>query len=99
MAVRDKPSEYGGRPQRNTIQPPVAPNGQPGHEPTASEKLRLTYLTGQDEDSTKLPDNGESFSGLLPIKQAREDAPVHQNVFGEDVALSDDPIGYEYESP
>lgn len=88
MAVRDKPSEYGGKVQRNGIQPPVTPKGAPGHEPTASEKLRLTYLTGQDEDSTKAPDNGEAFSGLLPAKEATELAKAEkttQNVHGDDL--------------
>lgn len=96
MAARDKPSEYGGKVQRNGIQPPVAPSGAPGHELTASEKLRMIYQTGQDADSTKLPDNGESFNGLLPLKEAREQAPVASNIYGEDVAVTDEPIGYEY---
>lgn len=53
------PSEFGGKVQKNGIQPQSpnarSPRGFPpagGHEPTASEKLRLVYMTGQDEDST-----------------------------------------------
>lgn len=87
MAVRDKPSEYGGRVQRNGIQPPVTPKGAPGHEPTASEKLRLIYQTGQDEDSTRNPDSErESFNGLLPPKEAIEVAKrekTQENVHGD----------------
>lgn len=51
------PSEFDGTgSQRNTIAPPP-------HEMTPSEKMRLVYLTGQDEDQTAVPDSGESFRG------------------------------------
>jgi hypothetical protein len=60
-----KPSEFEGHRQRNTLAPPVTPAGTRGHEPTPSERLRLTYLTGQSEDSTALPVDGV-MEGLLP---------------------------------
>lgn len=58
-------SEFGGKVQRNGIQPPVTPNGHKGHQPTASEKLSLLYRTGT-EDSTADPDGGLAMTGLLP---------------------------------
>jgi hypothetical protein len=72
MPDKFPPSEFGGKGQRNTIQPPVTPRGHAGHSPTESERLRLQYLTGQDEDSTRDPDGGEAFTGLLPEEEARE---------------------------
>lgn len=72
------PSEYGGKVQRNTVQPPRTPRGHKGHTPTASEKATLMYTTGDDEDSTKPPDNGEAFSGLLPEKEARAAMPKQE---------------------
>jgi len=60
------PSEYGGHTQRNGIAPPRTPLGKVGHSPTASEKLRLLYITGQNEDSTANPQpKREAFHGLL----------------------------------
>jgi hypothetical protein len=56
-----QPSEFGGRIQRNGIQPLP-------HIPTASEKLSLMYRTG-DVDGSKEPDGGLSFSGLIPADQ------------------------------
>ena len=42
------PTEYGGdSPLKNTVQG-LGPNGE--RKLSTSEKLRLTYLTGQDED-------------------------------------------------
>lgn len=72
MAVNlDAPSEFGGSRRTKTgLQP------RP-HRPTASEQLRLTYLNG---DPTGLvhdaPDNGESFTGLLPepLQRAQREA-------------------------
>lgn len=56
------PSEFGGKAQKNRVQPPP-------HEPTASEKMMLLYTTG-DDTGTKDPDkNGESFDGLLPYDE------------------------------
>lgn len=75
MPDRMPPSEYGGRVQRNTIQPPISPSGMKGHSPDAAEKLRLQYMTGQDEDSTVDHDNGEAFSGILPLDEALEAMP------------------------
>lgn len=69
------PSEYGGKTQRNGIQPPVSPSGMKGHTPTADEKQRLLHSTGQTEDSTSPPDGGEAFSGILPLREAQEKAP------------------------
>lgn len=75
MPDRGAPSEFGGKVQRNGIQPPVSPSGMKGHTPDANEKLRLFYQTGQTEDSTKLRDGGETFSGLLPLKEQIAVAP------------------------
>jgi hypothetical protein len=66
----ERPTEYGGSPQRNGIQPPVTPDGKPGHLPTSTEELRLQYLTGQMADSTRKPDDGEAFAGLDPLDTA-----------------------------
>jgi hypothetical protein len=53
-------SEFGGRGvNRNGIYPSP-------HIPTASERLRLIYRTG-DMSGLTLPDGGEAFSGLLPL--------------------------------
>lgn len=60
------PSEFGGKVQRNRVQPPP-------HIPTPSERMMLLYTTGS-ESGTQDPDGGESFSGLLPIERAREAA-------------------------
>lgn len=68
------PSEFGGKAQRNRVQPPVTPDGRAGHTPTASEQVMLTYTTG-DPTGVSDPDNGEAFSGLLPIEQAKELIP------------------------
>lgn len=56
-------SEFGGKVQRNRVQPPP-------HVPTASERLMLTYTTG-DESGVLDQDAGEVFSGVLP-KEAQE---------------------------
>jgi hypothetical protein len=60
-------SEFGGRGvQKNTIYGPP-------HSPEAYEKLRLVYLTGQDEDSTVSPDSeGDAFQGLLKLREQLE---------------------------
>ena len=71
MAPRLKPSEFGGTTQRNGIAPPLTPRGNTGHVDLAAyEKLRLEYLTGQSEDTTRKPDNGEVFTGILPLDEA-----------------------------
>lgn len=44
------PSEFGGKVQDNTIQG-RSPNGEFIHQPTASERLRLTYVAGVPADS------------------------------------------------
>lgn len=76
MGNFDKPSEYGGKVQRNTIQPPVTPRGHKGHtQLTNDELLRLTYLTGQTIDTTRNPDGGEAFAGLLPLEEAQKINP------------------------
>lgn len=63
MPIADKPTEFGGKVQKNGIQPRKTPINGEGHEPSASEKLRLIYTTGQDADSTLTPDGGVSFHG------------------------------------
>lgn len=69
-----KATEFGGGVQRNTIQPPVTPKGNKGHTPDSAETLRLQYLTGQIEDSTKDPD-GVSFDGLRPLPEVLAELP------------------------
>lgn len=66
MPAQGPASEFGGKVQRNGIQPPVTPLGHKGHQPTASEKLSLIYRTGQEEDSTLDADGGLAMTGLLP---------------------------------
>ena len=61
--------------QRNTLFPPVTPEGKQGHTPNSQDLLRLHYLTGQTVDSTKDPDGGEAFEGLLPIELAEQINP------------------------
>lgn len=54
------PSEFGGKVRKNRTQPFP-------HEPTASERLMLTYTTG-DPSGVFDPDQGEAFSGLSPYE-------------------------------
>jgi hypothetical protein len=76
MPASNVPSEFGGNPQRNTIQPPVTPRGHKGHtDLTNDELLRLGYLTGQTTDTTKDPDGGEAFAGLMPLSEAAKINP------------------------
>lgn len=73
-----KPSEFGGKPLKNGIQPPVAPSGLPGHTPTASEKLRLLRTTAQENDQTVIPsqkDQDAIWSGLETEKVAEANMP------------------------
>lgn len=64
------PSEFGGKVQKNRIQPPATPEGGAGHQPSVSEQLLLMYTTGQIEDSTRDPEKlGESFQGLLTYEE------------------------------
>lgn len=63
MPDRLKPSEMGGKVQRNRVQPSP-------HSATASEKLMLTYTTGDAEPTVNSePDGGEAFAGLLPYDE------------------------------
>jgi hypothetical protein len=55
-----KASEFGGKIMRNRVQPLP-------HVPTQSERLMLLYTTG-DSSGTSMPDNGETFAGLLPYE-------------------------------
>jgi len=72
MSARLRPSEFGGTTQRNGIAPPVTPRGHRGHtELSAEEKMKLFYRTGQDEDTTADPDDGEAFTGLLPEEEQK----------------------------
>lgn len=43
-----KPSEFDGQPNINGIMSDVDPDGRPGHELSAHEKMRLMYRAGQD---------------------------------------------------
>ena len=63
MADTMGPSEFGGKVQRNGVQPFP-------HEPTASEKLSLVYRTGSEAGDAK-PDGGVAFAGLLPTREQR----------------------------
>lgn len=74
MPDRGKPSEFGGKVQKNGIQPqvPVAlsPRGVPpvsGHEMTPSEELRQIYRTGTT-DQTADPDP-DAFVGGRDIPE------------------------------
>lgn len=58
------PSEFGGKVRLNRTQPSP-------HEVTPSERLMLTYTTG-DETGNSDPDDGEAFSGLLPLDEQAE---------------------------
>lgn len=81
------PSEFGGKTQPNGIQPPRTPRGQAGHTMTESERLRMIYQTGQDEDSTAMPDNGEAFSGLVDIETQKASLPPVKNVYDEELEI------------
>lgn len=79
MSVRVQPSEFGGTTQRSGIAPPITPKGHAGHRDlSAAEKVHLMYVTGQDIDTTRAPDNGESFIGILPLQEAIEAMPVQE---------------------
>ena len=70
------PSEFGFKSQRNTLPPVRAPKGPTGHtDLTASEQLRLSYLTGKPDDPTSLPDGGASMEGLLPLSETEAPEP------------------------
>jgi len=73
------PSEWGGRVQKNRVQPPITPAGTQGHNPLddPSEQVMLTYTTG-DPTGLSDPDDGEAFAGLLPLEQALELLPEHE---------------------
>lgn len=59
------PSEFGFKSQPNTLPPVRAPKPPTGHTAaTASEKLRLSYLTGKPDDLESRPDGGASMQGL-----------------------------------
>lgn len=67
--MANRPTEFGGAIQRNGIMPPVTPKGNKGHTVlTAAEMLALGYKTGQVDDTTRKPDNGETFEGILPLE-------------------------------
>ena len=59
-----KPSEFGGRVQRNRVQPPP-------HVPTPSERLMLMYTTGDESGLVEPDPNGDVFAGFLPEVQQR----------------------------
>lgn len=61
-------SEFGGKQQKNRVQPGITPNGDPGHTPTASEEMMLTYTTG-DPSGLSDPDGGAAWNGLLPADE------------------------------
>jgi hypothetical protein len=57
------PSEFGGKPQHNKVQPPP-------HVPKPSERLMLEYTTGDQSGRTD-PDAGEVFAGLRTAETQR----------------------------
>lgn len=57
------PSEFGGKTMRNGVQPFP-------HVPTASERLSLTYRTG-DPSGVKDLDGGDAFAGVLPLTKQK----------------------------
>lgn len=65
MPEQMPPSEFGGRPMRNGVQPPP-------HIPTASERLSLTYRTGDESGQVKEDSEGVIMSGLLPKRVQEE---------------------------
>lgn len=77
MAVKLKATEFGGTTQRNGIAPPTTPRGQKGHTVlSAAELLHLGYVTGQETDTTRVPQpNGESFEGLDSLEEAKARMP------------------------
>jgi hypothetical protein len=80
MADEVGPSEFGGKPQLNRVQPSTTPAGTKGHAPDPSERLMLVYTTG-DESGLSDPDGGEAFAGLLPLEEALKLLP-EQEKFG-----------------
>lgn len=59
-----KPSEFGGKVQRNRVQPLP-------HVPTPSERLMLMYTTGDESGLTEPDPNNDVFAGFLPADQQR----------------------------
>jgi hypothetical protein len=57
MATTGGPSEFGGKQQRNGVQPPP-------HRPTSSEALMLGYTTGDETGASAR--NSVAFEGLNP---------------------------------
>lgn len=87
------PSEFGGKQQLNGVQPPLTPLRDPGHTPTASEKLSLVYRTGSEDGInpiTKLPipDDGEQFRGMLPLAEQIKRRKA-EGVIGQRESLDD----------
>jgi hypothetical protein len=78
MADNAGPSEFGGKPMRNTLMPPKTPIGDPGHTNLeAYEKLRLMYRAGVNVDegapstSDYRPDAWEGLDPPLPKAKPR----------------------------
>ena len=72
MPNLNAPTEFGGKVQKNRVQPRITPDGKPGHEATSSEELMLVYTTGsEDNDPVAHPPdkNGEAFEGVLPLEE------------------------------
>lgn len=89
MANRDQPTEYGGKPMPNGIQPRRTPAGKAGHRATSEEEMRLiktTYQPGGLEavNQEARLDNGEAFSGLLP-RSVQEKLAPKPKLFIEDM--------------
>lgn len=57
-------SEFGGKVQRNRVQPPP-------HVPTPSERLMLMYTTGDESGLTDPDPNNDVFLGFLPEEEQR----------------------------
>jgi hypothetical protein len=81
-----KPSEFGGKVQKNRVQPAITPDGLPGHLPTASEQMMLTYTTG-DTSGLKDPDNGAAWNGFIPYDEKVQevlDTGIDPNLLADD---------------
>lgn len=59
-----KASEFGGKVQKNRVQPPP-------HSPTPSERLMLLYTTGDESGLTDPAKHSEPMEGLLPADVQR----------------------------
>lgn len=82
MPAQGKPTEYGGKVQRNGVQPPP-------HVPTASEQVMLAYTTGDPSGATDR-DGGAAWEGLLPPDEARKQREASGVPFDEPGVAAED---------